>query len=539
MSKKSSSEINTELLCMDLLKALEMEDSLSVLAKVIAQYFHADAVSILEFNEPLLHPVALYGFSKDTYGRRFDLANNPRLMKIVSDEQPTIFADDIGLPDPFDGLILDKQERLEVHSCSGLPIRQNGNLRGIITLDSLDLQVFNRFPGDNFNTAASLTAKIVLAAIDNQNLKEQLSKKTILNQTLIEASIGVKTELVGKSEQIEHLRREINIVAPSDLSVLVTGETGVGKEIVAKSIHGQSKRFDKPLIYVNCAALPESIAESELFGHEKGAFTGATTNRSGKFELANGGTLFLDEVGELPLAIQAKILRAIQYGDVQRVGSDRHVNVDVRLVAATNRNLMDEVKEGNFREDLYHRLSVYPIHIPPLRDRLADIELLVGFFMEKNRIKLGLQSVRLDKQVLPELLSYNWPGNVRELEHVMSRAMLRAASARHGKIVTLLPDDIDSSVRSTAGVNLQVDAAMARGSANENVHAAEHAHREVFSGPEAPELTESLNVMMDNYQRTLLQQALHQSGGKWNKAAELLSIDKGNIHRLGKRLGLK
>ncbi|WP_281556174.1 nitric oxide reductase transcriptional regulator NorR [Thalassomonas sp. RHCl1] len=537
MSKKLSLEINTERLCMDLLAVLELEDSLNALAKVIAKYFHADAVSILEFNEPLLHPVALYGFSKDTYGRRFDLANNPRLMKIVSDEQPTIFADDIGLPDPFDGLILDKQERLEVHSCSGLPIRQNGNLRGIITLDSLDLQVFNRFPSENFQTAALLATKIVLTAIDNQNLKEQLSKKTILNQTLIEASIGVKTELVGKSEQIEHLRREINIVAPSDLSVLVTGETGVGKEIVAKSIHGQSKRFDKPLIYVNCAALPESIAESELFGHVKGAFTGATTNRSGKFELANGGTLFLDEVGELPLAIQAKILRAIQYGDVQRVGSDRHVNVDVRLVAATNRNLMDEVKEGNFREDLYHRLSVYPIHIPPLRDRLTDIELLVGFFMEKNRIKLGLQSVRLDKQVLPELLSYNWPGNVRELEHVMSRAMLRAASARHGKIVTLLPDDIDSSVRSSGAV--KAPAAMTMATLSEDNQEVGNETPAVLSAPEAPELNQSLNTMMDNYQRTLLQQALKQSGGKWNKAAELLAIDKGNIHRLGKRLGLK
>ncbi|WDE00112.1 nitric oxide reductase transcriptional regulator NorR [Thalassomonas actiniarum] len=537
MSKKISYEINTELLCMDLLAVLELEDSLNALAKVIAKYFHADAVSILEFNEPLLHPVALYGFSKDTYGRRFDLANNPRLMKIVSDEQPTIFADDIGLPDPFDGLILDKQERLEVHSCSGLPIRQSGNLRGIITLDSLDLQVFNRFPAENFQTAALLTTKIVLTAIDNQNLKEQLSKKTILNQTLIEASIGVKTELVGKSEQIEHLRREINIVAPSDLSVLVTGETGVGKEIVAKSIHGQSKRFDKPLIYVNCAALPESIAESELFGHVKGAFTGATSNRSGKFELANGGTLFLDEVGELPLAIQAKILRAIQYGDVQRVGSDRHVNVDVRLVAATNRNLMDEVKEGNFREDLYHRLSVYPIHIPPLRDRLADIELLVGFFMEKNRIKLGLQSVRLDKLVLPELLSYNWPGNVRELEHVMSRAMLRAASARHGKIVTLLPDDIDSSVRSNGAV--KAPAAMTMETLSDNNQVADNETPVVSPTSEAPELNQSLNTMMDNYQRTLLQQALKQSGGKWNKAAELLAIDKGNIHRLGKRLGLK
>lgn len=475
----------------------------------------------MEYKEPKLHPLALFGISNETFGRRFEVAENPRLAVIVNGDVPTIFDDNIGLPDPFDGLINNNEERLEVHSCSGIPIKANGQLRGVITLGSLNLGVFKQFPTDNFKSAAFIVAKMVQQALENYNLKEQISNKTLLNQSLIEESLRSSHELIGQSNSILHLKEEIEIVAPSTLSVLVTGETGVGKEVVVRTIHSSSKRFDKPLIYVNCAALPESIAESELFGHVKGAFTGATSNRSGKFELADSGTLFLDEIGELSLSIQAKLLRAIHNGDIQRVGSDRHVQVDVRLVAATNRDLKAEIKAGKFREDLYHRISVYPIKIPPLRERMTDIELLVGFFIENIRVKLGLQSVRLNKNLLPELLDYSWPGIVRELEHIISRAMLRAAKSGD-RIVNIASKDLDNMRQ----------------------------HKQLIQNNLETEINQSMpaiyingdkdfNEIIENYKRTVLDKAFKQCNKNWSRTAELLKIDKGNIHRLGKRLCLK
>ena len=509
--------IDTEELCLKLLEAIGEDDCLSAFTEIIAQYFDADAVSILEYKAPKLQPVALYGLSKETFGRRLDIADNPRLSAIVYGDQATIFNDDVGLPDPFDGLIQDKQERLHVHSCCGIPIKSHGKLHGVITLASLNLGVFKKFPKENFNAAAFIVEKIVLQALKNHNLNEQLSNKTLLNQTLIEESLRSSHEIIGQSAPMQHLKREIEIVAPSSLSVLVTGETGVGKEVVVRTIHSSSKVFNKPLIYVNCAALPELIAESELFGHVKGSFTGASSNRSGKFELADGGTLFLDEIGELPLSIQAKLLRAIQNGDIQRVGSDKHIQVDVRLVAATNRDLQAEVQQGKFREDLYHRLSVYPVNVPPLRERSGDIELLVGYFIENNRIKLGLQSVRLDPRLMPILLKYSWPGNVRELEHIISRAMLRAGT-RPGRITTVMPSDIDSiSDEVQLSPNLSNNGLLA----------------------EPTKITKDFSDMVDDYKRNLLMSAFKLSQNNWNKTAQLLNVDKSNIHRLGKRLGLK
>ncbi len=235
-------------------------------------------------------------------------------------------------------------------------------------------------------------------------------------------------ELIGQSAVHKRLQQEIQLVGNSALSVLITGETGVGKELVAEAIHLQSPRAQKPLISLNCAALPEMLVESELFGHVKGAFSGAVSGRSGKFELADGGTIFLDEVGELPLPVQAKLLRVLQSGQLQRVGSDQEHHVDVRIIAATNRDLADEVRAGRFRADLYHRLSVYPLLVPPLRERGRDVLLLAGFFLEENRARMGLRSLRLNPDAQKMLVAYSWPGNVRELEHLISRATLKALS---------------------------------------------------------------------------------------------------------------
>ena len=259
--------------------------------------------------------------------------------------------------------------------------------------------------------------------------------------------------MIGSSGPHNRLLEEIAIVASSELTVLITGETGVGKELVASEIHALSPRADKPLVSLNCAALPDTLVESELFGHVRGAFSGASSDRRGKFELADGGTLFLDEVGELPLPVQAKLLRVLQNGQLQRIGSDSEHKVDVRLIAATNRDLAEEVREGRFRADFYHRLSVYPLVVPPLRERGRDVLLLAGYFLEENRSRLGLLSLRLSADAQAALLAYRWPGNVRELEHLIGRSALKALAAHRERprILTLTAADLIAQRRRRDG----------------------------------------------------------------------------------------
>ncbi len=231
-------------------------------------------------------------------------------------------------------------------------------------------------------------------------------------------------EIVGSSSALTRLLKGIERVAATDATVLVWGETGTGKELIARAIHSASPRRDKPLIKVNCAALPTHLLESELFGHEKGAFTGAIARRQGRFELADGGTLFLDEIGELPLDMQAKLLRVLQEREFERVGGERPLKVDIRVIAATNRDLQQAVQDRTFREDLYYRLNVFPVQLPPLRERREDIPALVQHLLEKLGPKLGLRVQSVDPASLQRLRAYQWPGNVRELENVIERALI-------------------------------------------------------------------------------------------------------------------
>ncbi|MEM5788861.1 MAG: sigma-54 dependent transcriptional regulator, partial [Syntrophobacteraceae bacterium] len=231
-------------------------------------------------------------------------------------------------------------------------------------------------------------------------------------------------EMIGESLAMRRLLEMIALVAPAETTVLITGESGTGKGLVARAIHANSPRREKPLIEVNCAAIPESLIESELFGHEKGAFTGADKQRKGRFSMADGGTIFLDEIGELPLSMQAKLLRVIQEGEIQRVGSDMPIPVNARIVAATNRNVEKMISDGVFREDLYYRLNVFALQVPPLRDRIEDIPALAQSFLkrfsEKNRKPLK----GITPQAIDLLLRHEWPGNVRELENAMERAVI-------------------------------------------------------------------------------------------------------------------
>ena len=289
-------------------------------------------------------------------------------------------------------------------------------------------EIFNTVILRNINDKLEAEKKINNLEAEAEYLKEEIK---ILNDF---------DEIVGQSRPIMNLLNEVNLVAKTDSTVLISGETGTGKELIARAIHSASKRKNKQLIKVNCSAIPASLIESEFFGHVPGAFTGATKTRIGRFQFADGGTIFLDEIGDLQLDLQSKLLRVLQEGEFEPVGSSETKKVDVRVIAATNRNLKEEVNSGKFRQDLYYRLNVYPIIVPPLRERGNDIIKLANEFIIRYSRKLGKDVSRLTHESIKKLTSYSWPGNVRELQNVIERAVI---VSKDGKIILdkILPDD--------------------------------------------------------------------------------------------------
>lgn len=262
-----------------------------------------------------------------------------------------------------------------------------------------------------------------VALTEVESLKNRLQAENIYLQEEIRSEHNF-AEIIGNSPALLQTLRQVELVADTDANVLIVGETGTGKELIARAIHDRSARQERPLVKVNCGAISAGLVESELFGHVKGAFTGALASREGRFKLADGGTIFLDEVGELPLETQVKLLRVLQEQEFEPVGSDRTVKVDVRIIAATNRNLDEATRAGKFRSDLLYRLNVFPIHIPPLRSCLEDVPLLARFFLQKFTRKLGKSVTRISDDTLCRLASYHWPGNIRELQNVVERAIV-------------------------------------------------------------------------------------------------------------------
>jgi len=267
------------------------------------------------------------------------------------------------------------------------------------------------------------------ALFEIKNLKDQLEAERMYLQEEIKLEYNHEN-IIGQSNEINYVFYKVEQIADTDTNVLLLGETGTGKELVARAIHGLSQRKDRALIKMNCAALPSNLIESELFGHEKGAFTGAHSARLGRFEIANGATLFLDEIGELPLELQPKLLRVIENGEFERLGSSDTIKVDVRIIAATNRDLEEEVRRGRFREDLWYRLNIFPITVPPLRDRLDDIPLLVNFYVDKISKRLGKFIEMVPVSVMDALQKYHWPGNIRELENVLERGVISSSGPK-------------------------------------------------------------------------------------------------------------
>ncbi len=265
--------------------------------------------------------------------------------------------------------------------------------------------------------------KLIAQVEEINKLKNQLEAENIYLRNEIENTHDFKN-IIGNSDSLMHSLFRVEQVAKTDSTVLLEGETGTGKELFAIAIHNKSKRKNRPFVKVNCASLPASLIESELFGHEKGSFAGAIQKQIGRFELANGGTLFLDEIGEIPIELQSKLLRVLQEGEFERIGSSKTIKVDVRIIAATNRNLEEQIKLKQFRKDLYYRINVYPITIAPLRERLSDIPLLTEHFMKRCNINLCKNVSRITKKTIKQLQSYSWPGNIRELENIIERAVI-------------------------------------------------------------------------------------------------------------------
>jgi anaerobic nitric oxide reductase transcription regulator len=503
----------------DLTAALSSEERYPRLLAALRRVIPYDAAALLRLDGDDLVPIVVTGLAEDAMGRRFRLKEHPRLEIICRSREPVVFPSDSDLPDPYDGLLVDARGGLaHVHACLGCPLRVGEQLIGVLTADATARDAFAAIDTGFLAAVGALAAAEMRTTHLIEALEQSARRQGLIARDLMrDVQLRQGTELIGTTALMQRLRQDIELVARSDFTVLILGETGTGKELVARAVHAASARRAEPMLYVNCAALPESLADSELFGHLRGAFTGATADRPGKFEVASGGTLFLDEIGELPLSVQPKLLRAIQQGEIQRVGSDRPIQVDVRLVAATNRDLEHEVAAGRFRADLFHRLNVYPLRVPSLRERGDDIPLLAGYFCDVTRRRLGLGPVRLDPEALAALRRSPWPGNVRELENVLSRvALMASASTRRGEPIVLTAAHL---ARELGGA-----AAPAAG-----------------PRPPAPAPTaaaQGLTEATRDFQRALIQRALAEHGGNRAAAARALGMHRSNLHHLAARLGL-
>jgi Nif-specific regulatory protein len=397
-----------------------------------------------------------------------------------------------------------------IRSTIGVPLWQKEDIIGVLQIDNRALP--SMFTSGDVDAVAVLAANASLAVANARLIhrlevtEEQLARENDFLKGRERARRGGGTAIIGQSPAFAELLSQIGKVADTRVSVLVEGETGSGKELVAASLHYRSRRRERLFVAQNCAALPENLLESELFGHKKGSFTGATEDRRGLFELADGGTLFLDEVTETPLSLQAKLLRVLQEGEVRPVGASHAKHVDVRVVAATNRNLEREVAEGRFREDLYYRLKVFPLRVPSLRERRGDIPLLAGHFLEKYSNEMGKPVTGYAQTTMELLMAYDWPGNVRELENEVQRLVIQVDP---GNFVTdaLLSAKIRKveSAREDAGV---------------------------------PKVRGSLKEMMDQVERHVVAEALRAHGNNKTSAAKALGITREGLHKKLKLLGI-
>jgi two-component system response regulator AtoC len=409
--------------------------------------------------------------------------NGQEALSILSNDNIDLIVSDLHMP-VMDGLKLLETLRTENIEIPVIIVTAQGEIASAVNAMKLGASdyILRPFDLETLEIAISRALSITRLKIENKFLRDEADQ--------------IGKSLVGESPAIRKIHQAISQVAVEKVTVLIAGETGTGKELVARAIHQQSLRKNSLFVAVNCAAIPSEMLESELFGHERGAFTGAVKERIGKFELADGGTLFLDEITEMPISLQAKLLRALQEGTIERLGSNRQLNVDMRVVAATNRDPMQAVKEGKLREDLYYRLNVFRIDLPPLRDRLSDIKILARHFLKKRNISI-------DESVTDILESYTWPGNIRELENVLERAAI-VCDGQSIKIQNLPADLLAKSSN-----EIQLTPSMS------NLATLNQSHS-------LPEAIQAVEIQ-------LISEALKHSNGNKSRAAKLLNISERSL----------
>jgi transcriptional regulator with GAF, ATPase, and Fis domain len=420
------------------------------------------------------------------------------ILRQVLEEGAAVLAGDL-IEGGFDAVESLRAARLSSLLCA--PLMLYGRALGAVYLTAADPST--HFDEDHLQLV-TVICRIAAVALNNARHVEQLESEN----DLLRAEATVEHGMVGESAAVKRVYQFLARVAPADTTVLVRGESGTGKELAARALHQNSPRRERAFVAINCAALTETLLESELFGHERGAFTGALAQKKGKLEVADGGTLFLDEVGEMPATLQAKLLRVLQEREFERVGGTRTIRVDVRVVAATNRDLEEAVKTGGFRQDLYYRLNVVSFEMPPLRERREDIPLLASYFVSKYAAKFKRRVTGLSAEARACLTAYDWPGNVRELENAVERAIVLGSTDR------ILPEDLPETV---------LDAA---------------------PDPAAPGTETALpftryHDALREAKRQLILRALEQSSGSFTEAARLLGVHANYLHRLIRNLNLR
>jgi two-component system nitrogen regulation response regulator NtrX len=414
----------------------------------------------------------------------------------AADLEPDAVLLDLMMPGELDGLATLEGLRARMPDVPVIMMSGRAGLSDAVRATRLGAVNFLEKPLTPEATLLALTAALEL-------------RRARLDARALRADFGIAGVLVGESPAMSGVRELVSRVAASDARVLITGESGTGKELVAAAIHSQSTRRDQPYVRVNCAAIPRDLVESEMFGHERGAFTGATERRIGRFELAHKGTLLLDEVGDLGAEAQAKLLRAIEAREIERVGGGKPIKIDVRIVAATNRDLPRAVEESAFREDLYFRLNVIPIAVPPLREHPEDIAALVQHFAALLRARSAQRAPTWGPDAIAALSRYRWPGNVRELQNIVERIAILHAGAAIGAahVTALLPQGISRNTPSGASLNMAID--------------------------------RPLSDALDTYEREMIERALAAANGNIADAARRLQTDRPNLYRRMRRLGIE
>lgn len=444
----------------------------------------SDAVILIVDDEEGIRE-SLSGVLEDEGYETITSSAGEEAIKILKEQNPNLIFLDVWLPG-MDGLETLRKIKEFKPDLPVIMISGHGNIELAVKATQIGAYDFLEKP---------LSLERILLATNRALEKHKLEIENMaLKQNLLK-----KWKLIGDSQKMRYLNEQIDMAAKSNSRVLILGESGSGKELVAHILHEKSQRTDKPFIEMNCAAIPQELIESELFGHEKGSFTGAFERKIGKFELANEGTLFLDEVGDMSLATQSKVLRVIETQEFQRVGGSKSIKVDVRIISATNKNLLEEVKKGNFREDLFFRLNVIPINVPPLRERKEDIPSLVEYFLEYFAAEYGQKPKSITRDALQYLESYDWPGNIRELRNVIERLVIMTSSN------TINPKNI------LIGNNVRSD---------------------YFS-------FKTLKEARDSFEKDFIIKKLEENNWNISKTAEILDIERSNLHRKIKAYGIK